>query len=119
MINSNENTEVEMLKGKLTLTMLTISMVGCSSLIQTASITEAYEHFYAQDYKHTIQLITRAESINETPHEMKAELTYLKAQAHEGLGHQDIANTLYKYLAEQHQDSQFGYLASKKLNINL
>ena len=104
-----------MLKGKLTLMMLTISMVGCSSIIQTASITEAYEYFYAQDYKHTIELVTRAESINETPHEMKAELTYLKAQAHEGLGHQEVADTLYEYLVDQHRDSQYGYLASKKL----
>jgi len=50
---------------------------------------------------------------------MKAELTYLKAQTHEKLGQQKIANTLYKYLFEEHKESQYGYLASKKLKTKL
>ena len=86
---------------------------------QWASITKAYKKYEAQDYESTLELITRAENINESTPEMKAEVTYLKAQAHEGLGNHDIAIMLYEYLVGQHQDSQYGYLASKKLNINL
>lgn len=108
-----------MMKKKLFFLMLTLIVAGCSSMIQSASITEAYKKYEIQDYDNTLELITRAENINETTSEMKAELTYLKAQAHEGLGHYDVANTLYEYLAKQHQDSQYGFLASKKLKINL
>ena len=108
-----------MMKQKFLFLLLTLIVAGCSSVIQSASITEAYKKYEVQDYESTLELITRAENINETTPEMKAEMTYLKAQAHEGLGNYDVANTLYEYLAEQHQDSQYGYLASKKLNINL
>jgi hypothetical protein len=77
---------------KVLLLVSTLFFASCSSMIQSASVSEAYK---------------------------KAELTYLKARTHEGLGEQEIACTLYEYLAEQHRDSQYGYLASKKLNSGL
>lgn len=95
--------------------VLIISLTACAGLIQSASISEAYKKYDAQEFEQTLELISRAENSKETTPEMKAELTYLKAQAHESLGHQEIANTLYEYLLEEHQDSQYGYLASKKL----
>ena len=94
-------------------------LTACAGMIQSASITEAYKKYEAQKYEQTLDLITRAENFKETTPEMKAELTYLKAQAHESLGQQKIANTLYEYLAEEHKASQYGYLASKKLNTKL
>jgi ribose 5-phosphate isomerase len=50
--------------------------------------------------------------------ETKAELTYLKAMTYEGLGDGETANTLYEYLAQEHSNSQYGYMAIKKLNGN-
>ena len=88
-------------------------------MIQSASVSEAYKKYELQEFERTLELITRAENARVTTPEVKAELTYLKARTHEGLGEQEIANTLYGYLAEQHRDSQYGYLASKKLNSGL
>lgn len=94
-------------------------ITSCASTIQSASISEAYKHYELQKFERTLELITRAESIGGTLPEIKAELTFLKAKTHEGLGQQEIANTLYEYLVEHHKDSQYGYLASQKLNSRL
>lgn len=101
---------------KVLLLTLTLFVTACAGMIQSTSITEAYKKYELQEFERTLELITRAENAKETTSEMKAELTYLKAQTHESLGQQKIANTLYEYLAEEHKDSQYGYLASKKLN---
>lgn len=104
---------------KVLLLSLTLFVAACASMIQSASLSEAYKKYELQEFERTLELITRAENAKETIPEMKAELTYLKAQTYESLGQQKIANTLYEYLAEEHKDSQYGYLASKKLNAEL
>ncbi|CAA0108810.1 Uncharacterised protein [Halioglobus japonicus] len=104
---------------KVLLLVLTLSMGACASLVQSTSVTDAYKKYELQEFERTLELITRAENAKMTTPEMKAELTYLKAQTHESLGQQEIAETLYDYLAEQHKDSQYGYLASRKLNTKL
>ena len=101
---------------KVLLLTLTLFATACASTIQSASVSEAYKRFELQDFERTLELISRAENIRETNPEMKAELTYLKAQTYERLGRQETAKTLYEYLAEEHQDSQYGYFASEKLN---
>ncbi|MFT5395078.1 MAG: hypothetical protein ACI85N_000259 [Gammaproteobacteria bacterium] len=105
-----------MIMWKILILFFIIFVTACASTIQSASISEAYKKYEAQEFNRTLELITRAENAKETTPEMKAEITYLKAQTHESLGQQKIANTLYEYLAEEHKNSQFGYLASKKLN---
>lgn len=105
-----------MINQKVLLLVSTLFLASCSSMIQSTSVTAAHKKYELQKFERTLELITRAENARATTPEMKAELTYLKARSHEGLGEQEIANTLYKYLAEQHRDSQYGYLASNKLN---
>ena len=104
---------------KVLLLVSTLFLASCSSMIQSTSVSAAYKKFEHQKFERTLELITRAENVRTTTPEVKAELTYLKARTHEGLGEREIANTLYEYLAEQHRDSQYGYLASKKLNSGL
>ena len=99
---------------KVFLLALILSLGACASLIQSTSITDAYKKYELQEFDRTLELITRAENAQETTPEMKAELTYLKAQTYESLGQQEVANTLYQYLVDQHKDSQYGYLASTK-----
>jgi hypothetical protein len=99
---------------KVFLLALILSLGACASLIQSTSISEAYKKYERQEFDRTLELITRAENAQETTPEMKAELTYLKAQTYESLGQQEVANTLYQYLVDQHKDSQYGYLASTK-----
>lgn len=98
---------------------LVLLFAGCANTIQTASITEAYKEYEAQDYDAVLELISRAENVKETTPEMKAELTWLKAQSHEKSGRREYARTLYEYLRDQHSDSQYGYLASKRLQAVL
>jgi hypothetical protein len=93
-----------------------LSLGGCASLLQTASIFEAYKHYDLQEYERTLALITQAENEETGAAETKAELTYLKAKTYERLGKSDLAFTYYEYLAQEHSNSQYGYLAVKQLN---
>ena len=88
----------------LVLLAAALSLGGCASLIQTASVAEAYKHYDLQQYERTLALITQAENAEPMSAETKAELTYLKAKTYERLGNSEIAYTLY------------GYLAAKQLN---
>ena len=102
----------------ITLIALSLLVSACASTMQIASISEAYKNFEKQDYKRTLQLINRAENSKDTTPEMKAELTYLKAQSYEHLGQQKAATTLFEYLVEEHGNSQYAYLAANKLNTD-
>ena len=103
---------------RFTFLLLTLSLGACSSMIQSTSVEKAYKEYTATKYERTLELITRAENTDETTPEMKAELTYLKAQTYERLGENGISKTLYEYLVNEHSKSQYGYLAAKKLNSN-
>ena len=93
-------------------------VTACASTIQSASVSEAYKTFERQDYSRTLELITRAENVKDTSAEMKAELSYLKAQTYENLGEHETANALFEYLVEEHANSQYAYLATDRLNAN-
>lgn len=102
----------------LVLLAATLSLGACASLIQTASISEAYKHYELEQYERALELITQAENAEVMSTETKAELTYLKAETYEKLGKSEIAHTLYEYLAQEHCNSQYGYLAAKQLNAS-
>lgn len=100
-------------------TTLSVSMLGCAGVMQSASVMEAHKAYNKGEYQETLKLITQAENARETTPDMQAELVYLKANTYEQLGQPAIASTLYEYLAAQHRDSQYGYLANGKLNQSL
>lgn len=102
----------------IALLAVALTLGACSSLMQTASISEAYKHYERQQYDRTLELISQAENADAMSDETKAELTYLKAMTYEDLGDGETANTLYEYLAHEHNSSQYGYMAVKKLNGN-
>ena len=102
----------------IALLAVALSLGACANLIQTASISEAYKYYERQQYDRTLELITQAENAEEISAETKAELTYLKAITYEGLGNNETANTLYEYLVQEHSNSQYAYMAVKKLNAN-
>ncbi|MEO0952687.1 MAG: hypothetical protein AAFY44_15395 [Pseudomonadota bacterium] len=105
-----------MKKQILLLLAATLLLGGCASLIQSASVSEAYKHYELQKYERTLELITQAERADVLSGDLKAELTYLKAQTYEKLGRHKSAQTLYKYLVTEHGKSQYGYLAATQLN---
>ena len=91
---------------------------GCASTTPKDSIGLAYTNFQDGDYQNTLIHIAQVERGRKITDELKAELTYLKAQAYEGLGQRIKAEGLYEYLKEEHSNSQYGYLASKMLESN-
>jgi len=90
-------------------------MSGCAGLAQTGSVTKAYDRYEHGAYEATLSLITRAEALGTVTPELKAELTYLRAMTYGELGRKADAYTLFEYLKEQHEDSQYGYLAAMRL----
>jgi hypothetical protein len=105
------------MKTKLT-TMLVATMlmlIGCAGVMQTGSLNDAYESYKAENYEEVLKKIRLAENLNEMTPELKAELTYLKAQTYEQMGRESPAVTLYQYLKEQHSGSQYGFLAAQNL----
>lgn len=100
------------------LTSLLLFVAGCSGVIQMGTVTGAYKNYERQRYENTLKLITQAETVRAANPELKLELTYLKAQTYEAMGEEDTATTLYEYLRDQHGDSQYGYLAIKRLGEN-
>ena len=100
---------------KAIISALLISLTACSSMVQKGSIDLAYSNFEDRDYEDTLKYISQAENSQATNPELKAELTYLKAQTYEKMGEYEKAKSLYEYLSEQHKKSQYGYLAAKRL----
>ncbi len=100
---------------KIMILALFITLAACSSMQQKGSISLAYSNFQDRDYEDTLMYISRAENVKDTNPELKAELTYLKAQTYEKMGEYEKAKSLYEYLNEQHANSQYGYLAKKRL----
>ena len=88
---------------------------GCTGLMQTGSISKAYETYENGNYAKTLKLITQAENISDVSPALRAELTYLRAQTFRQLGQTEEANTLFEYLKDQHKDTQYGYLAAQQL----
>lgn len=100
---------------KVFLAGLLLFVAGCTGLLQTGSISKAYETYENENYAKTLKLITQAENVSDVTPELRAELTYLKAQTYWQLGQRKKAGTLFKYLKDQHKDSQYGYLAAERL----
>lgn len=103
---------------KLFIATLLLSITGCTGVIQTGSVSEAYKNYERQKYEKTLALISRAETLRAANPGLEAKLTYLKAQTYEQMGEAEIAETLYQYLRDQHPHSQYGYLAAKRLGDN-
>lgn len=103
---------------KIFFVSVVLLVTGCANVLQTGSVSQAYKSYAANDYEETLKLITQAERFSTTTPELKAELTYLKAQTFEEMGQSESAETLYEYLNDQHKDSQYGYLAAKWLEKN-
>lgn len=104
---------------KFAVIVLAVSIIGCSSQVQNGAIQLAYSNFNDRDYEDTLEYISQAEQAKQTNPELKAELTYLKAQTYEKMGEYQKAKSLYKYLSVEHKSSQYGYLALERLNQNL
>lgn len=103
---------------RLTIISLVLLIVGCAGTSQNGAAGLAYSSYLDGDYQNALKQIAEAEQGHKITADLKAELTYLKAQSYEGLGQQNKADGLYEYLKEEHSHSQYGYLAKKMLESN-
>ena len=99
-----------------TLLLLFISWLfaGCS-LVQTGSVSRAYETYQEQDYERTLELISLAQKVHDLPPELNAELGHLKAQTYAQMGMTEKADNLFRHLGEHYRDTEYGYLAYERL----
>lgn len=88
---------------------------GCSGMIQTGAVSRAYEAYEAQDYKRTLELISFAQKVEGITPSLEAELTYLKAQTYSKQGKEEKAQRLFRFLAKELKNTEYGYLAYEKM----
>lgn len=97
---------------------LSLSAVACTGTMHMASVSEAFKKYEKQDYEATLKLVAQAESTGKMSEAQEAQLIYLKALAYDGLGDTGTANTLFAYVAEQHPQSHYAYLAAGRLSAD-
>lgn len=100
---------------KIFLFLFISSFIAACSAVQTGSLSRAYETYEEKDYQRTLELISFAQNVNDTSSELSAELSYLKAQTYAQLGMKEQSDNLFRHLAEQHKNTEYGYLAHKKI----
>jgi len=100
---------------KAVLIAAAIALTGCANFIKAGSINEVYESFDEQKYEQTLVLIRRTENLSDFDPDLRAELTYMKAQTLAALGDSREANALYGYLKSQHSATQYAWLAELHL----
>ena len=96
--------------------LIVVFLNGCAGMAQIGSIRNAYDKFHAGEFEEVIQLTSQAEYFQDPTHEMKAEIVYLRALTFEKMGRNEEAAGLFTYLSEDFHDTQYGYMATQKLN---
>lgn len=84
-------------------------------MAQRGALSNAYRSYENGNYEEVLAITSRAENYKEPSKEMRAEIIFLKALALEKLEKQEEALGLFKYLAEQFADTQYGYQAMEKI----
>ncbi len=95
--------------------ILAFGLFGCASAAQKGALSRAYSNYESGDYEDVLELTARAESYQEPSPEMKAEILFLKAMALEKLGKNKEAIGLFRYLAENHGSTQYGFMAKERI----
>lgn len=103
------------MKKILSLLLVTVFFTGCAGMVQTGSVSRAYESYDEQDYQKTLEMISFAQKVHDMTPELAAELNYLKAQTYAQLGMTKESDNLFRYLGEQHKNTEYGYLAHEKI----
>jgi len=97
------------------LVLATVFITGCSGLIQTGSVTRAYESYAMKDYPRTLEMIALAQNVDNLNPELNAELLFLKAETYAQLGKTRESENLFRSLAKNHGTTEYGFLAHEKL----
>ncbi|WP_419175379.1 hypothetical protein [Desulfosediminicola sp.] len=98
------------------LLFVSITISGCTGMAQKGALSRAYSNFEDGDYEDVVELTNRAENYQEPTHQMKSEIIYLKALALEKLGRDSEAHGLFKYLSQEFNDTQYGFMAKEKID---
>ncbi len=99
---------------RFSIAILALLSTACAGTMQYASISEAYKSYERGKFEKTLLLTSQAENARPMSRDQKAEMSYLKAQALEGLGRASQAAALYDYIEEQHASSPYAYLVRQR-----
>lgn len=94
----------------------TLSLTACAGLMQNSSLAEAHKQYAKGNYSRTLRLIVEAEAVHPLTEVRRAEAAYLKARSYEAMGRLEEARLLYRYLRDQHPESEYTYLAENRAN---
>ncbi|MEM7194652.1 MAG: hypothetical protein AAF402_06860 [Pseudomonadota bacterium] len=92
-----------------------VLVTGCSGLIQTGTVSRAYESFSEKDYTTALEMISLAQKVQQMTPELEAELSFLKGRTYAALGEDEKSEEIFRALVATHQNTEHGYLASERL----
>ena len=98
--------------------ILTIFCVSCGGMAQNGAMLRAYKNYEKGDYEDVLALTSQAQSFKEPSHELRAEILFLRALAFEKLGRDQEAQGIFKFIADNFMDTEYGYRAKEKVKMN-
>ena len=94
---------------------LMIVCMSCGGLAQDGAMIRAYKNFEKGDYEDVLTLTGQAQSYKEPSRELKAEILFLRGLAFEKLGRNQEAEGVFKFIAANFMDTEYGYKAEEKI----
>ena len=94
--------------------ILMIFYVSCAGMVQDGAMMRAYSNFQKGDYEDVLALTSQAQHYKEPSHELMAEILFLRALALEKLGRNQEAQGVFKFIAANFMDTEYGYRANEK-----
>ena len=106
------------MKRILIICALMIFCVACGGMAQNGAMMRAYNNYKKGDYEDVLKLTSQAQSYKQPSHVKMAEILFLRALALEKLGRDQEARGVFKFIANNFMDTEYGYRAKEKVKAD-
>ena len=106
------------MKRILIICALMIFCVACGGMAQNGAMMRAYNNYKKGDYEDVLKLTSQAQSYKQPSHVKMAEILFLRALALEKLGRDQEAQGVFKFIANNFMDTEYGYRAKEKVKAD-
>jgi hypothetical protein len=89
--------------------------VSCAGMAQKGAMGLAYRNYEHGNYEDVLELTSQAQHYKEPSHELMAEVLFLRALALEKLEREQEAQGMFKFIANNFNDTEYGYRAKEKI----
>ena len=89
---------------------------GCGTFLQQGALNRAESGIEAGKYDFALRRLAEAEHYTTPTPAISAEIGYLKGICYERIASPDDANAMFKFVADEFPDTQYGYMAKAKLH---